>query len=196
MIDVSTDMSAIEGIRYLIPKRPFTRIIFSRAEDNRLMELWKRYPNKWNEISEKMGKRSPTICKNRVRYLLDRDHTTWTADNDRLLIELVRKFDTNFRIIQKFFPNHTENFLKNRWEQNIKYKVVDNYVKELLTISANLMSDSDSVYDTLGFDESDESEFYSDFDYYSDFSDYYSEANASEPENEKLLGRSGVSLRI
>lgn len=185
MFDVSPDLSAIEGIRHLLTKRPFTRIIFSEEEDKQLMDLWKKYPNRWTDIAEKMGKRSPVIYKNRVKYLLERDHTPWTRERDNSLIELVRKFGTNWRIIQKFFPQFTDMFLRNRWDQILKYKVVDNYVRKLVQISSRLATQSDSESEDISGDEIDD-EFYSDIEYYSDFSDYYSEANVSASEDENI----------
>ena len=193
-----------EGLQNLMPQRPFSHIIFSKQEDAKLLHLYNLYPNSWQQIALNMQNRSARVCRDRWRYLNSQTVNHWAKENDFQLIDAVRIYGHDWHAISTRFPDFTEEFLKNRWTLNLKYKIVDDYVTRYLrTMNSNKIgqdvsdseSSDDSSDDDMDFD--DLTDFSSDFDENFLSDDYFDphDCKGSEPEFEEKILDDDFSLK-
>lgn len=95
---------------------------FTAEDDAKLLKLVKDAQEKagyafagWKEIANAMGK-APRKCRERHNLYLtdDVDGRPWTAAEDELLREKVADLGCYWPRISRFFPDRSENSLKNR----------------------------------------------------------------------------------
>ena len=167
--------TGIPGIQNLLPQRPFSRIIFSPQEDQKLIRFFNMYPNQWQTISNLMKNRSPRVCRDRFRFINMVNTTTWTRENDNDLIDYVRIYGHNWSYIATKFPGFSEEFVRNRWNLNLKYKVVDNYINRYIDNSNKAIQEQQEQehqqQESASEQESEESE--TEYSSEDDFSDFY-----------------------
>ena len=159
------------------------------------------------------------MCRDRYRFLNMGNTTSWTSQNDTDLIDCVRVYGHNWSFIATKFPGFSEEFIRNRWNLNLKYKVVDNYISRFInnSIKTNQVqqaqqqqqqeSESEQESDETDSEYMSEDDF-SDFMMNSDFDDFISDYDVqmarqmsrlysaeSEPElNEEPLDEATISI--
>lgn len=95
------------------------RIIFSKAEDDklrRLVEKSGKRPN-WKSISAAMKTRSPRQCRERYRNYLNPniEHSEWTKEEDQIILSQFDLLGHQWKKISGFLPGRTGNSIRNRY---------------------------------------------------------------------------------
>jgi hypothetical protein len=93
---------------------------FTASEDTQLRSLVGLFGfQDWYAISLRMPGRSARQCKERwLNYLKPTLNTTsWTLEEDTLLIEKQQEYGSRWAQIAKFFPNRTDSMIKNRFNR-------------------------------------------------------------------------------
>lgn len=91
-------------------------------EDKVLTDLCTENKNiNWTLISKNLKDRTPKQCRERWLNQLDPNihNTSWTTDDDKLLVELHEEFGNRWSLISSRFPGRSENAIKNRWYSSI-----------------------------------------------------------------------------
>jgi hypothetical protein len=114
------------------PLRSYTK--FSPADDDRL-RLLVQSTNQcdWNVISDQMNGKNARQCKERwLKYLSPGlNASTWTPDEDRLLLKLHAQLGAKWTRIAQFLATRTDTMIKNRFN---KLSRQEKKKKELLTM--------------------------------------------------------------
>ena len=124
-LDYVSESSATMNVGYLATSAPpveektkATRRMFSEAEDEQLKKLVHKYgTNNWIRVSINMKDRNVRQCKERWLYYLspEYNHSDFTEDEDKLLLEKIREMGMCWTKISKFFDRRTPYAIKNRW---------------------------------------------------------------------------------
>jgi len=106
------------------------RNTWTEDEDKELksiVELHKRRSDKicWSTVMQLIPGRDSKQCRDRWLNHLDptaqNTKSTWTEDEDRKLIQFIKKHGTRWRLMQStILPNRTELTIKNRWNSAMK----------------------------------------------------------------------------
>jgi hypothetical protein len=99
-------------------RRP--RAKFSLDEDKQLQSLVEQLgANDWNLIAEAIEGRSPRQCRERwMNYLCPAlNTTTWTEEEDLLLVQKFQELGGKWVAMARFFPNRTDSMIKNRFNR-------------------------------------------------------------------------------
>jgi hypothetical protein len=92
---------------------------WTEEEDRLLREGVARYPKQWSKIADMIKGRTDDQCAKRWRESLDPniDRSSWTEDDDKLLLEKYEKFGTQWQKIALFFPGRPGLHCRNRWRK-------------------------------------------------------------------------------
>ena len=92
---------------------------FTPEEDEKLRELVSHVTGKikWSQIAKFMPNRNAKQCRDRYNSYLcpGLTNSSWTEEEDALLLEKLAQLGTKWKEISKFFPNRGSNNIKNRW---------------------------------------------------------------------------------
>lgn len=101
----------------------------------------KTYGKDWNRIAQELGTRGRNQAKNRfVNYLSDSiENAEWTHEEDRLILEMVKKVGRKYKIISTKLPgrspaqvrNRLSNYLEKYYEIKIHYIPNEKYMSRL-----------------------------------------------------------------
>ena len=93
---------------------------FSAEEDQRLKDLVAELgESNWNEISARLGNRTPRQCRERFRNYLSPNisNDPWNNDDDERLRKLFKQYGPKWSLIATYFPNRSDVNVKNHWSQ-------------------------------------------------------------------------------
>ena len=96
---------------------------WTRHEDEIIIDFVKKHGSKnWTKLAKLLPGRIGKQCRERWRNHLDPSikHTTWTDEEDSLLLKLHEQFGNQWVKISSLIPGRTENAIKNRWNATLK----------------------------------------------------------------------------
>ena len=102
-----------------------TKHKFTEEEDKRLISIIKEIGTDWKQVSLQMKTRNPRQCRERWNNYINPSlsDAPWTHEEDKLLIELHKKYGTAWNKIGKHFKNRSDNSLRNRFMRMKRQKI-------------------------------------------------------------------------
>lgn len=88
---------------------------WTKAEDDRLIELSQEYGRAWTKIARHMPGRTENAVKSRISSLERSRTKDWSPEEDALLTELKKK-NVDFEQMVEHFPNRSVHAIKKHWE--------------------------------------------------------------------------------
>jgi hypothetical protein len=103
-------------------KHSTVRRPFGTDEDARLIQLVK-VCNGWEAVASQMWGRTARQCRERwANYLKPSvQNGPWTETEDHLLLFKINELGRCWSVISNFFPQRSENDIKNRWHSHLKH---------------------------------------------------------------------------
>jgi hypothetical protein len=101
---------------------------WSQKEDNKLMELMKKYGQSWAMISSMMDGRTGKQVRDRYLNKLRPNIKLgdWSAQEDELIVTLIKEIGHRWSLIANHLPGRTEGQVKNRFYSHIKKRILSN----------------------------------------------------------------------
>ncbi|OHT17131.1 Myb-like DNA-binding domain containing protein [Tritrichomonas foetus] len=93
---------------------------FSPEEDQKLKDLVAELgESNWNEVSARLGTRTPRQCRERFRNYLSPNlsNDPWTVEDDEKLKAMYVEYGPKWALIATFFPSRSDVNIKNHWAQ-------------------------------------------------------------------------------
>jgi hypothetical protein len=108
---------------------------FTPDEDKEIVEVMSisniaEQTEKLNILAEKLG-REPRILRNRYFNYLNVDNSNFTEEEDKLLIELQKKYGNKWKTIEKYFVRRSSGQLATRFSLLIRRRI-SNEVKPVV----------------------------------------------------------------
>lgn len=132
---------------------------WSSDEDDRLLTLVKLQKRKhdeiiWDEVEDGFKTRSKKQCRERWLSQLDPNlkKSDWTAEEDKLLLDLSTQLKKKWAEIARRIPGRTENMVKNRWhalDRMSSSTSANSKRKRTKSSSVNTMTISNSRYNQV-----------------------------------------------
>eukprot|EP00252_Welwitschia_mirabilis_P027609 TRINITY_DN9512_c0_g1_i3.p1 TRINITY_DN9512_c0_g1~~TRINITY_DN9512_c0_g1_i3.p1 ORF type:complete len:144 (+),score=33.19 TRINITY_DN9512_c0_g1_i3:426-857(+) len=98
-------------------KKSLNFVTWTEEEDNILRENHRIYGERWSIIASYLKNKTSRQCKRRFSAYLSADSKkgSWSAEEDKLLIEAHEKFGNRWTKIAKIVSGRTDNAVKNRY---------------------------------------------------------------------------------
>ena len=90
---------------------------FTAEEDDKLKALVREFGvNCWSLISKHIAGRRPRQCRDRWKHYLSQEMvtTTWTEDEDMVLMHYYHEYGAKWSLISRFFPDRNPVVVRNR----------------------------------------------------------------------------------
>lgn len=100
---------------------------WSKEEDEKLLELFKKYGKKWSNISKEMPWRTGKQIRDRYLNILDNrlNKNKFSKDEDDKIIELYEKFGNSWSKIAKYLIGRTGDMVKNRFYSTLGKNILN-----------------------------------------------------------------------
>ncbi len=100
---------------------------WSKEEDKKLLELFKKYGKKWSNISKEMPWRTGKQIRDRYLNILDDrlNKNKFTKEEDDKIIELYEKFGNSWSKIAKYLIGRTGDMVKNRFYSTLGKSILN-----------------------------------------------------------------------
>jgi hypothetical protein len=96
-------------------------------EEDMLIVTWvtEKGTKDWGALAAQLPGRIPKQCRERWHNHLSPDvlKTTWTAEEDKIIIECHKKWGNKWSKIATLMPGRTDNSIKNRWNSSLKRRL-------------------------------------------------------------------------
>jgi hypothetical protein len=109
---------AMSGYSSLQSRPGRLRSKFTIEEDDRLRRIIAQHPTRsWTEVASFFPGKSARQVRERFKNYLNPDlnHSTWTAEEDELLLSKYVVIGPQWRVLKSFFANRSDVNVKNRW---------------------------------------------------------------------------------
>jgi hypothetical protein len=99
---------------------------WTREEDETIASFVSTNGDKdWAKLALLLEGRTGKQCRERYKNHLDTavKHSTWTPEEDKLLMKLHQSFGNAWTKLATFFEGRTDNCIKNRWNSTVKKRL-------------------------------------------------------------------------
>lgn len=98
-------------------RKNYSRRMFTKEEDEKLLILVEKHEKDWRKISNDMIDRSIRQCKERYFHYLSPNikKEKWTDEEDMILLMNIGKQGKKWKVLEKLFPGRTEIDIRNRY---------------------------------------------------------------------------------
>ena len=119
--------------RYTQINPKFNKGNWSKEEDEKLKLLVSQFGNKWSLIASNMKTRSSKQIRDRYINYIDNSilKTPFSANEDKLIVELIHKYGSNWSLIAKEISGRTGDHVKNRFNWAIKQNLSSEALKKI-----------------------------------------------------------------
>ena len=142
-------------MEYYYVNKKQKKCLFSKEEDQLLIQLYYQYPNQWNLISKFIPNRNSRQCHDRFKTYLDPNISLkeWSENEDNLILLKVNEIGTKWVKISYFFEGRTDTAIKNRYQfllrklKNQKESVTNlNEIQDIVSWNSTFNINSEKIF--------------------------------------------------